>query len=164
MIEIKEVKTRREQREFVKLPLDLYKGDPYYVPMLYSGEFAIFKPDYPFNKVCDTVFYIAYKDGRPAGRIQGIIQREANQKWDQKRVRFTRFDCIDDEEVAAALFAGAVITGCGNAAAKVSGMTSSTWGRWATPLPSRWESPWQSPKGMSLRLPEIPQLSCTWAR
>ena len=105
MIEIKEVKTRREQREFVKLPLDLYKGDPYYVPMLYSGEFAIFKPDYPFNKVCDTVFFVAYKDGRPAGRIQGIIQREANQKWDQKRVRFTRFDCIDDEEVAAALFA-----------------------------------------------------------
>ena len=72
MIEIKEVKTRREQREFVKLPLDLYKGDPYYVPMLYSGEFAIFKPDYPFNKVCDTVFYIACKDGRPVGRIHAV--------------------------------------------------------------------------------------------
>ncbi|MBP5730872.1 MAG: hypothetical protein J6X19_06680 [Clostridia bacterium] len=105
MLEIREVKTRREQREFVKLPLKLYKGDPYYVPMLYSGEFAIFKPDNPFNKVCDTVCYTAYKDGEAVGRIQGIIQREANRKWDQKRVRFTRFDCVDDEEVAAALFA-----------------------------------------------------------
>ncbi len=105
MIEIREVKTKKEQKEFVSFPLALYKGNEYFVPMLYGGEFDIFKPDYPFNKVCDTVCYIAYKDGKVAGRIQGIIQSEANKKWGQKRVRFTRFDSIDDEEVSAALFA-----------------------------------------------------------
>ena len=73
--------------------------------MLYGGEFDIFKPDYPFNKVCDNVCYIAYQDGKAVGRVQGIIQREANEKWDQRRVRFTRFDSIDDEAVSGALFA-----------------------------------------------------------
>ena len=104
MIRVREVKTKKEQRAFVHFPLRLYKGNEYYVPMFYNGEFDIFKPDYPFNKVCDTVCFLALKDGEVVGRIQGIIQREANEKWDQKRVRFTRFDSIDDVNVAAALF------------------------------------------------------------
>lgn len=105
MIEVREVKTKKEQKDFVKLPLELYKGNEYFVPMLYGGEFAIFSPDYPFNKVCDTICCVAYDDGKPVGRIQGIIQREANEKWDQRRVRFTRFDSVDDENVSNALFA-----------------------------------------------------------
>lgn len=104
MLEVREVKTKKEQKDFVRFPLKLYKGNEYYVPMLYGGEFAIFSPDYPFNKVCDTVCYIAYQDGEVVGRVQGIIQREANEKWDQRRVRFTRFDCIDDKNVSNALF------------------------------------------------------------
>lgn len=104
MIEIREVKTKKEQKDFVNLPLRLYEGNEYFVPMLYGGEFAVFSPDYPFNKVCDTVCFIAYEDGKAVGRIQGIIQREANEKWDQRRVRFTRFDSVDDENVSGALF------------------------------------------------------------
>lgn len=104
MVEIKEVKTKIEQKDFVRFPLELYKGNKYFVPMLYSGEFDIFSPDYPFNKVCDTVCFVAYKGKKTVGRIQGIIQREANEKWGQKRVRFTRFDSVDDTEVSSALF------------------------------------------------------------
>ena len=104
MITVKEVKTRKDQRAFVRFPLELYKGDPYYVPMLYSGEFDIFKPEYPFNKICDTICLLAYKDGKAAGRVQGIIQHDANKKWGYRQARFTRFDCIDDEEVSSAIF------------------------------------------------------------
>jgi hypothetical protein len=104
MIRIREVKTKKEQRAFVHFPLKLYKGNEYYVPMFYNSEFDIFKPDYAFNKVCDSACFLALKDGEVVGRIQGIIQREANEKWGQKRVRFTRFDSIDDVNVAAALF------------------------------------------------------------
>ena len=82
----------------------MYKDNEYYVPMLYDGEKAIFKKDYPFNKVCDVCFFIAYEDGKVVGRIQGIIQTPANEKWGQKRVRFTRFDCINNQEVANMLF------------------------------------------------------------
>ena len=104
VLEIREVKTKKEQRDFVNFPLKLYKNNEYYVPMLYADEMKIFKPDYPFNKVCDVVFFLAYEGKTCVGRIQGIIQREANEKWGQKRVRFTRFDAIDDENVASALF------------------------------------------------------------
>ena len=104
VLDVREVKTKKEQKDFVNFPIELYKGNEYYVPMLYGGEFTIFKPDYPFNKVCDTICFIAYDGGRVVGRIQGIIQREANEKWGQKRVRFTRFDAIDDVKVARALF------------------------------------------------------------
>ena len=53
------------------------------------------------------MYYLAYREKKVVGRISGILQRVANKKWGQKRVRFTRFDCIDDQEVANALF-GAV--------------------------------------------------------
>ena len=104
MVTIKKVETSREIRDFINFPLKLYKGNEYYVPMLYSGEKNIFKKDYPFNKVCDTCFFLAYEDGKVVGRIQGIIQNPANEKWNQKRVRFTRFDCINNQEVANMLF------------------------------------------------------------
>ena len=104
MVTVKEVKTKKEQKEFVRFPLGLYKGNEYYVPMLYGGEFAIFSPDYPFNKFCDTICLLAYRDGEVVGRIQGIIQHDANKKWGYKQARFTRFDSIDDEEVSSALF------------------------------------------------------------
>ncbi len=107
MIEIKQVKNKKEQREFVEFPLKLYKGNPNFVPPLYGDEMAVFKPDYHYYEVADAVYFLAYKDGVTAGRISGILHRTANEKWRQRRVRFTRFDCIDDIEVARALF-GAV--------------------------------------------------------
>ena len=104
MVEIKEVKSSKEIRDFINFPIKLYKNCEYYVPMLAIGERDIFKPTHPYNKVCDTFFFNAYRDGKIVGRIQGIIQRTANEKWGQKRVRFTRFDSIDDQEVANGLF------------------------------------------------------------
>lgn len=104
MIEIKEVKTCRQRREFLKFPLDMYKDNPYFVPPIWMDEKQIFSKDYIYNETCDTVYYNAYKDGKMAGRISGIIQKAANEKWGQKRVRFTRFDVIEDFEVAKELF------------------------------------------------------------
>lgn len=104
MIEIKSVTTKKQQREFVQFPLNLYKDNPYFVPPLYGDEMALFKKDYHYYESADAVYYLAYKDGKVAGRISGILHRVSNEKWGQTRVRFTRFDCIDDEAVAKALF------------------------------------------------------------
>ena len=104
MITVKEVKTRKEQKEFLNFPIDLYKGNPNFVPPLWADEMKMFKPGYVYSDCCDSVFYNAYRDGKVVGRIQGIIQRAANEKNDEKRVRFTRFDAIDDLEVSRALF------------------------------------------------------------
>lgn len=107
MVEIREVKTKKEQREFLDFPLDLYRGNPCFVPPLWGDEKKIFRSDYVYYDTCEAVYYNAYRDGKIVGRISGILQKAANEKNKEKRVRFTRFDSINDREVAAGLF-GAV--------------------------------------------------------
>ena len=104
MVEIREALTKREQKEFLEFPNRLYRDCPYYVAPLYMDEKKIFRKDYVYYDTCEAVYYNAYRDGRMVGRINGILQRSSNEKWGQKRVRFSRFDCIDDPEVAKALF------------------------------------------------------------
>ncbi|MBO4563590.1 MAG: N-acetyltransferase [Clostridia bacterium] len=107
MVEVREVKTRKEQREFLDFPLEMYKDEPNFVPPLYMDEKKIFRKDYVYYDTCEAVYYNAYRDGSMVGRISGILQKAANEKNGERRVRFTRFDSINDQEVAAALF-GAV--------------------------------------------------------
>ena len=107
MIEVKEVKTSKQQKEFLNFALDLYKGNPYFVPPLYMDEKKMFRKDYVYNSSCDWTCFVAYKDGKPAGRIQCIIQKDANAKNGEKRCRFCRFDTVDDPEVSKALFQAA---------------------------------------------------------
>lgn len=107
MIEIQKVTTGKQRREFLNFPLDLYKGNPYYVPPMYMDEKKIFRKDYVYNSSCDSEFFVAYKDGVVVGRVQAIIQKDANAKNGEKRARFTRIEMTDDPEVAAALM-GAV--------------------------------------------------------
>ena len=103
MITVEEVKTQKQQKEFLNFPLDLYKGNPYYIPPMYMDEKKIFRKDYVYNTSCDAVFFNAYKDGVIAGRVQGIIQKDANAKNGEKRARFTRIEAIDDANVFKAL-------------------------------------------------------------
>lgn len=104
MIEIKEVVSRKQQKEFLDFPLELYKDNPYFVPPLYLDEKQIFKKNYLYYDKCEAVYFNAYKNGVMAGRISGILQKSSNEKWGQKRIRFIRFDVIEDFEVAKALF------------------------------------------------------------
>ncbi len=104
MIEVRPVTTRREQREFLNFPLDLYKGNPNFIPPLYMDEKKIFRKDYVYNDCCDSVCFLARKDGAVVGRIQGIVQKASNAKRGERRARFCRFDVIDDPAVSAALF------------------------------------------------------------
>ncbi|MBR2647029.1 MAG: hypothetical protein IKD47_05685 [Clostridia bacterium] len=104
MIQIIEATTKKLQKEFIEYPLRMYKGNPYFVPPLYGDEKNLFTDKNIYNKTCKSVFYIAQKDGKTVGRIQGIIQNQYNEIHATKQVRFTRFDCEEDQEVATALF------------------------------------------------------------
>ncbi len=104
MIEIIEVKSRKDRRAFVDFPTKLYEGNDYYVHALRSDELGIFSPkkNVSFDE-CDIVYYLAKREGEVVGRICGVLQRVYNEKTGTKRVRFGRFDFIDDVEVARAL-------------------------------------------------------------
>ena len=104
-IEIKEVFTKKDLWTWVRFPNKLYKDNQFFVPFLENDEFETFSqnknPAYAF---CETRLFLAYKDGKLAGRIAGLINHAYNQKWDKNAIRFTRFDFIDDYEVSQALF------------------------------------------------------------
>lgn len=117
MLEIIEVKTKKQRREFVNYPLRLYKGNPWFVPPLYGDELKIFTPKNVYYKTCLSSFFLAKRDGKTVGRIQGIVQKQYNEINGTTQARFTRFDCEDNVETAKALFAAV------EAWAKAQGMT-----------------------------------------
>ena len=103
MIEVREVKTKKEIRDFLRFTEKHYKNNPYYVPELYSDQLKMFKKNYMYYDQAKAKCFNAYKDGVMVGRVQGIIQYAANTKHSEKKVRFTRFESIDDYEVSNAL-------------------------------------------------------------
>ena len=100
---IKEVRTKKDTKAFIEFPLKLYKGTDGFVPPLYGDERKLLKNGGK-RDVGESVFYLAFKDGRVVGRIEGLIQREYNHIHKTREMRFTRFDAIDDPEVSRALF------------------------------------------------------------
>ncbi|MBO4519266.1 MAG: N-acetyltransferase [Paludibacteraceae bacterium] len=103
-VEIKPIQSRRELREFIEFANRLYLDCPYYCPPLFFDEMNCFHPDRnPALEVCDYQLWMAWRDGHPVGRVAGIINRRANEKWGVKHVRFGWFDFIDDMEVSHAL-------------------------------------------------------------
>lgn len=103
-----EVKTKKQLRTFVRFPHRLYRKHPYYVPMLDFDEMNTLRPDKNAAfEFCEARYWLAYKNGKIAGRIAGILNKRYIEIWGKKHLRFGWIDFIDDAEVAAALL-GAV--------------------------------------------------------
>ena len=86
MIEIKEVKTKKDINTFVDFPNKLYKDCPHYSYPFRSDEVGNFNPKKNLSlKDCEVVTYLAYDDGKVVGRVQGIIQKAYNQKGKRKK-------------------------------------------------------------------------------
>lgn len=104
MVEIREVKSRSELKQFIQFYYDLYRGCDCAVPFLYSDEMATLRSDKnPSFECCEAQYFLAYKDGKIVGRVAAIINRRANERWNCHQVRFGWFDFIDDLEVSTAL-------------------------------------------------------------
>ena len=103
-IEIKKVESRRDLCKFIDFHNELYKGNPYHVPNLYFDEMNTFRKDknaaFDF---CEAEYFMAYRDGKPVGRVAAIINHSANKKWKRESVRFGWIDFVDDIEVSKAL-------------------------------------------------------------
>lgn len=104
MLQVVEAVSAAQMKKFATFPLKLYKKNPYYVPSFTSDEKNIKNEKVNFAaKGCDVKCFLAYRDGKVVGRIAAIIVNAANEKYGEKKIRFSRFDFINDEEVAAAL-------------------------------------------------------------
>ena len=108
-VEIKEVNSSKDQKAFVKFPFALYKGNKYWVPSIIKDDINSMNPkENPAMEYCDSIFFLAYKDGKVVGRIAAIINHKYNEKVGEKLGRFSRLEFIDDQEVFSALMDKAV--------------------------------------------------------
>ncbi len=107
--EIKQIEpTKQNLRKFTKFQIDLYDGNDYYVPPLVIDDMSTLNPEEnPAFDFCEAAYFMAYRDGRPVGRIAAIINRQVNERSSQKNARFGFLDFIDDYEVSEALMKAA---------------------------------------------------------
>ena len=97
--------SKKELKKYVQFGIDLYKGNPYFVPPLIFDDVATLSPEKnPAFEHCTAQCFMAYRDGKPVGRITAIINDLVNLKDGEKVCRFGFVDFIDDKEVVDALF------------------------------------------------------------
>jgi len=103
-IEIKKVVSRRDLASFVDFHYDLYKGNEYDAPNLFSDEMMTLDPkrNAAFD-FCEAQCFLALREGKTVGRVAAIINRKANERWGRRTVRFGWIDFVDDLEVSRAL-------------------------------------------------------------
>ncbi len=103
-VEIREAQSLKDLKKFVRFPFSLYKNHEYWIPPLIKEDLHTLRSDKnPSFDHCEAVYYLAYKNGKIAGRIAGIINRRFIELWKKKCARFCWLDFIDDEEVSEAL-------------------------------------------------------------
>ncbi len=104
MVEIRKVSSKRELKQFIQFYYDLYRDSSQAVPYLFFDEMATLRRDKnPSFECCEADYFMAFKDGRMAGRVAAIINRRANERWKVSQVRFGWLDFVDDIEVSTAL-------------------------------------------------------------
>lgn len=103
-ITLKTVQTRGELRAYINLPSRIHTNHSNWLPPLYMDEWAYYNPKK--NKAfsyCDTILLLAYQNGKPVGRVMGIINHQYNSQHQEKTVRFEHLDCYENEAIAHAL-------------------------------------------------------------
>ena len=105
-------KDKKSLKRFVQFGTDLYKNNDYFVPPLRMDDVNTLMPGKnPAFDFCEAEYFMAFRDGKPVGRIAAIIHKRANEQSGKQELRFGFVDFIDDEEVSEALFKAAIAWG-----------------------------------------------------
>jgi len=112
MIEIVQVSTKKQLKEFIKFQFNLYKASENWVPPIISEELDNFdKGKNPAFKDADAWFFLAYRDNKIVGRVCAIVNWEEVKKQGNRKLRFGWFDLINDQQVCNALLDKVVAIG-----------------------------------------------------
>ena len=103
-VDIRKVNTKKDLDAFIQFNYDLYRGNEYDAPNLYSDELHTLSKDRNAAfEFCEAEYFLAIRDNRVVGRVAGIINHRANERWQRNAVRFGWIDFIDDTDVSKAL-------------------------------------------------------------
>ncbi|HWR83405.1 MAG TPA: hypothetical protein VN285_08885 [Candidatus Deferrimicrobium sp.] len=110
-IEVVEVETPPQLRQFVAYPNELYQGDPLYVAPLISERLEFFdRRKNPFYRSARVKLFLAFRGGQIAGRIATCVSYNHNAFHGEKTGFYGFLDCPNDFEVASTLLKVAMIT------------------------------------------------------
>ena len=108
-IKVKQVLNSSDLELFIKFPMELYKGNPYYVPPLINEEKSIWmKEKNPALQYSEAAQFLAYKGENIVGRIAVMINHKEEKELGIRKVRFGWLDFIDDIEVSKSLINTAI--------------------------------------------------------
>lgn len=104
-VEIRPVSGWTERRQFLNLPWQIYRGNPYWVPPLRKTQKELVGyARHPFQEISEQQTFLAYGDGKPVGRISAIVNHASNRHFGEQRGYWGFFESIDHRDVAHALF------------------------------------------------------------
>jgi GNAT superfamily N-acetyltransferase len=102
---IRPVLTKRDEAAFIKFQWVPYRGDPNWVPpLLMDRRKLIDRKNNPFYKHSSLAMWLAERDGAVVGRIAAVVNENHIKEHNEKVGFFGFFECLDDREVATALF------------------------------------------------------------
>lgn len=102
-ITIKQVKGRKQLREFIQFRYRLYRDDPNYVPELYLSERIFLSRKNPFFNHSEVAYFLASHKDRVVGRVAAILNNKHLERYEDGTGFFGFFDAIDDQNVCDAL-------------------------------------------------------------
>jgi GNAT superfamily N-acetyltransferase len=104
-VEISEVSSHQERNAFIKFPWRIYVDDPAWVPpLIIERKTFLDRKRHPFYQHGDAALFLARKNGEIVGRIMASDDPNYNALHQSNVGCFGLFECINDCDVAAALF------------------------------------------------------------
>jgi len=107
-IKVEAVTRRRHRADFLNLPVLIHRDDPNWIAPLRMIEAERLNPKkHPFFEHGEGAFWVAYKKGRPVGRISAQIDHLHLERYNDAMGHFGMIEAIDDPAVFSALLATA---------------------------------------------------------
>jgi hypothetical protein len=98
---------RNGWEDFIRLPYSLYHRDPNWVAPLMRDMWAMLtSPRSLAVRAGPMAGLVAYRNGRPVGRLLCSVNHHLNQVKGRRLGYFSLFECVEDQDVAAALLEG----------------------------------------------------------
>ena len=103
-IDVRPVETAADLKTFIRVANAIYADDPNYVaPLEFELAARLDANKNPILKGNPRRLWVAYLNGRPAGRISALVNGAHLARHDDGAGHFGFFECIDDPAVAGAL-------------------------------------------------------------
>jgi GNAT superfamily N-acetyltransferase len=108
-IEIRQVRNKKEKREFITFAWQIYRKDPelnkYWVPPVIDDYMKTLDTEvFPLYDHAELAMFTAWKDGVMAGTVAAVENRRHNEVHHDRVGFWGFFECLNDQDVANALF------------------------------------------------------------